>query len=90
MRLERREVISVVPVTLVNIQLADIPVVPWQTLTRILSNPVLASSSVETGLVSALIDVGVTSLTLPAWVTLTRPVVDLIPAPTSVTAGILK
>ena len=55
--MERREVISVVPVTLVYIQLADIPVVSWQTLARVLANPVLACSSVATGLVSALIDV---------------------------------
>ena len=59
-------------------------------MTGVLANPVLAGSSVATGLVSALIDVGVTSLALPARITVAGPVVDLIPAPTSVTAGILK
>ena len=59
-------------------------------MTGVLADPVLAGSSVVTGLVCALIDVGVTSLALPARITVTGPVVDLVPAPTSVTAGILE
>lgn len=89
LREKRNVVISIVPVTLVHIQLTEISIVSWETVTGKLTNPVLTCSSVTTGLVSTLIDVGVTSLPLPAGVTLTRPVVDLIPAPASVTAGIL-
>ena len=59
-------------------------------MTPVVANLVLAGSSIETGLVSALVDVGVTSLPLPAGITVAGPVIDLVPAPTSVTAGILK
>lgn len=79
-----------IPVTLVNVQLTVVPIVAGQTVTGILSNTVLTGSSIQTGLVSALIDVGVASLPLPTWITITGPVIDFIPAPTSVTAGILK
>ena len=58
-------------------------------MTPVVANLVLAGSSIETGLVSALVDVGVTSLPLPAGITVAGPVIDLVPAPTSVTAGIL-